>query len=213
MHEDQLIEMHPQIYHMAEFGSWASIERHGLLSTIALLDLFEVSAETRRSITRERRPDRVEIRHKRLGTASIRDNRPIHDSLLQRCLVGMTKEDWYELLNSHVFFWLTRPRVNRFMCAKAYRDHRHTVIALSTPLLLERQRDDVRLSPINSGAIHPGSLSERGRDTLLPIEAYPIEQYSYRPRLERIRELAVAHSVPDVRDLVVDVENTSCSRG
>ena len=210
VNESQLLEMHPKLYHMAELGSWPSIERHGLLGAAALLDLFEVDADSRESITRQRRPNKIRIEHQDLGSATIRDNKPIHDSLLARCLVGMEKGDWYGLLNSQVFFWLTRQRVDRFMCARSYRHEKHTVITLSTSRLLERQREDVRLSPINSGAIHPGSLSERGPDTFSPIGAYDIEQYSYRPRRERIRELAVIHSVPNVSEIVVDVEDTSC---
>jgi len=31
----QLIALHPKLYHMASFGSWPTIERHGLLSTNA----------------------------------------------------------------------------------------------------------------------------------------------------------------------------------
>ena len=34
--------LYPPLYHMAAEGSWPSIQRHGLLSTSALLDLYEV---------------------------------------------------------------------------------------------------------------------------------------------------------------------------
>ena len=160
MNAEQLVEMHPQLYHMAELGSWPSIEQHGLLSTMALLDLFGVDLDTRQSLTRHRRPAKVRIEHQELGIAAIRDNKPIRDALLDRCLVGMPKEDWYELLNGRVFFWLTRRQLNKFLCARAYRDETQTVLTISTEHLIERQRKNIRLSPINSGAIHPGQSLE-----------------------------------------------------
>ena len=211
MDQEQLIEMHPQLYHMAELGSWPSIERHGLLSTTALLELFEVDLETRQSLTRHRRPEKVRIEHQELGSAAIRDNKPISDKLLDRCLMGMDKESWYELLNGRVFFWLTKRQLNKFLCARAYRGDTHTVITVSTELLIERQREEIRLSPLNSGAIHPGSLSKRGQGTFSPIDTYDIGLYSRRPRFERIRELAVLHSVPNIPELVIDVEDIRCS--
>ena len=44
---DLLIELYPRLYHMAHAGSWPMIQRHGLLSTTALLDLFEIGGERR----------------------------------------------------------------------------------------------------------------------------------------------------------------------
>ena len=38
---DEFVNRHPYLYHMAEGDAWKSIERHGLRSTTALLDLFE----------------------------------------------------------------------------------------------------------------------------------------------------------------------------
>ena len=40
-------ERWPRLYHMAEAGSWPSIKERGLLSTTALLDLFELEGESR----------------------------------------------------------------------------------------------------------------------------------------------------------------------
>ena len=212
MDEEKLVEMHPQLYHMAELGSWPSIESHGLLSTSALLDLFEVDKEERLSITRRRRPNKIPIRHSELGSATVRDNKPIIDSVLERCLTGIDKQGWYELLNAHVFFWLTRPRLESFLCARSYRHERHTVITVSTSRLLERQRDAVQLSPINSGATYPANTPSRGPETFATIQNYDLERYSGRSKNERIRELAVVHSVPDISQIVIDVEDTGCNR-
>ena len=45
---EYLAQRWPRLYHMAEAGSWESVKRHGLLSTTALLDLFEVSGDRTR---------------------------------------------------------------------------------------------------------------------------------------------------------------------
>src|SRR5689334_2573014 len=106
MKADELVRYFPNLYHMAEDGSWSSIRRHGLLSTSALLDLFEVSGTARASIESRRRPGSVEITHPIHGTVVIRDQAPISDAALTRCLIDMEPRQWYELLNDRVFFWL-----------------------------------------------------------------------------------------------------------
>ena len=212
MNEPELVGMYPRLYHMAQLGSWESIKRHGLLSTTALLDLFGVRGQERKAIEDQRRPDKVPIAHESFGSAVIRDNKPMSDLLLERCLVKMGKVDWYRLLNGHVFFWLTRRSLETFMCARSYRPEGHTIVTVSTSLLLARQRDRIRLSPINSGAIYPGRPVERGPETFSTVADYDIKKYAYRRRDERVRELAVVYSVPDVEDLVTSVEDMRCPR-
>jgi hypothetical protein len=56
---DSLIEYYPYVYHMAKADSWESIEGKGLLSTSALLDLFEINGERRFAIESCHRPDSV----------------------------------------------------------------------------------------------------------------------------------------------------------
>jgi hypothetical protein len=43
-----LIGRSPRLYHMAEADTWDSIREHGLLSTSALLDLFEIKGDVKR---------------------------------------------------------------------------------------------------------------------------------------------------------------------
>ena len=69
---DSLIEYYPYLYHMAEPDSWESIEDKGLLSTSALLDLFEINGKRRFAIESCHRPDSVVIEHPRHGRAVIR---------------------------------------------------------------------------------------------------------------------------------------------
>ena len=47
---EELIRYFPVLYHMANAGTWPSIRGRGLLSTSALLDLFEIRGQERERI-------------------------------------------------------------------------------------------------------------------------------------------------------------------
>src|SRR2546425_1085258 len=108
---------------MAEADSWPSIREKGLLSTTALLNLFGITGDLRCSIESAHRPESVTIRHPKHGAVVIRDQKPMHESALGKCLKGITPRQWYELLNRHVFFWVTPERVQTLLEARAYRMH------------------------------------------------------------------------------------------
>jgi hypothetical protein len=198
---------HPRLYHMAEPGSWPSIQRHGLLSTTALLDLFEINGRERSRIESERRPQSVPIEHPVHGRAVIRDQQPMDDKGLSRALEdGLTAKQWYRLLNRHVFFWLTESRLNTLLAARAYRGRRQTIITVRTAELLRVHGDLVRLSPINSGATKPFP-HPRGKDTFLSPSAFPFDSWeAKRGKGKAVVELAVLQGIPDIRDFVERVE-------
>ena len=50
MKEADLVRIYPRLFHMAEDGSLTSIQAHGLLSTTALLDLYEIGGPVRAAI-------------------------------------------------------------------------------------------------------------------------------------------------------------------
>ena len=200
---EELIRDCPTLYHMAERGSWPSIQRHGLLSTSALLDLYGVHGPERDAIEGCRRPEAVPLQHPALGRAVIRDQMPMDDAGLRKCLLdGLVPEDWYRLLNRKVFFWLTRARLLRLMDAKLNRNLAHDVFELDTAALVEAYRPAVTLSPINSGATRPFP-ARRGLATFQPIASYPYARWrSKRPRGERVVELAIDRGVPDIARFV-----------
>jgi hypothetical protein len=203
-----LIERYPRLYHMAESGSWASIEQHGLLSTTALLDLFEVQASAREEIEAKKRPESVEIRHPRLGAAWIRDNKPINETVLRRTLVGMSEADWYRTLNSRVFFWLSEDRLSRLRNAPPYRARQHDILVVDTARLLAAHGSSVELAHLNSGAVHPSANYPRGAGTFRAIPDYPwADRLRIAPR-EPIVELTVLYSVPSPADVVIDVQRS-----
>jgi hypothetical protein len=197
----------PHLFHMAEAGSWPSIQRHGLLSTSALLDLFEVRGERRVALEARHRPESVTLHHPQHGVAVVRDQKPMDDKGLLRSLSGgLSPADWYQLLNARVFFWVRHERLRKLLDARAYRGKRQTVLTVDTARLLARHEARILLSPINSGATKPFP-APRGPDTFLPMARYPFSFWDEkRKRGEPVVELTVTHSVPDIRDLVLRVE-------
>jgi hypothetical protein len=197
---------------MAEAGTWPSIRERGLLSTSALLDLYGIGGKARTQIESCRRPECVTIEHHIYGPAVIRDQKPMSEKALRKCLKGMTPTQWYRLLNSKVFFWLTAERIARLLSARAYRDREHTVLTVDTAILLQNHEADVTLSPINSGST-VYNPQPRGANTFLSLANYPFETWRRkRGRTTAIAELAVTRDVADISKMVVRVERRKKTR-
>jgi len=205
MSPEQLVERYPLLYHMAWEDSWPSIERHGLLSTKTLLDLFEVDKARSTRLLTQRRPESEAIDHPKFGSAVIRDQKPLIDSKLKSSLTGGLKlEDWYRTLNDRVFFWLTEERLLTLMSAEAYRDAAHDVLILRTRDLVAAHEVDIELTAMNTGATRPMAFP-RGRETFKKISAYPFDDRVAR-RLEPVIELTVLGRVPKIAEYVERVE-------
>lgn len=203
---DELCRLFPRVYHMAHADAWDSIRHHGLLSTTALLDLFGIRGPVREALESRHRRESVVVEHPKHGRAVIRDQKPMSERALRKCLRGMTPSEWYQCLNGKVFFWLTAERLERLLAARAYRNFTHCVLTIETAALMQRHLSRITLSPINSGStiFDP---QPRGRDTFLPLDSYPFREWVERRNAQSaVAELAVDHSVPDVADLVVRVE-------
>ncbi len=201
MTEDELLQNYPRLYHMAEHGSFESIRDRGLLSASALLDLYGVGGNDRLMIEERRRPESIVLTRQGLPDAVIRDNKPMSDSALAKCLQdGLTAYEWYRILNGKTFFWLHKNRLHRLFQAKAYRDRAHTILTVDTASLLAAHRDEILLSPINSGStiMNP---RPRGKGTFQAIAKFPFaERRKGRALEDTVAELTVAYSVPDIMD-------------
>lgn len=197
---------------MAQDGACDSIRGHGLLSTSALLDLYQVDGDLRWQIESCHRPTSVEIKHPAHNSAMIRDQNPMRERPLLKCLRNMTPHEWYELLNRKVFFWVTEERVQQLLGARMYRNRAHTVITLDTASMLKVHQDEITLSPINSGSTLYNPRP-RGADTFLPLPEYPFDDRKKKAGLTRaVAELAVDYSVQDVLEHVTRVERRKGSR-
>jgi len=181
---------------MAESGSWDSIQKRGLLSTSAILDLFEKNGEERCQIESNWRPKSITIEHPVHGKTVIRDQAPMPPEDLKKCLIGISVQEWYELINSKIFFWVTKNRLNNFLNAINYRNKSHTVLTISTQDLLSNYINAITLTDINTGFTYHGG--PRGKHTFRSVKEFPTNR--------TVWELAVEYAVYKVIDFTITVE-------
>ena len=201
---------YPRLYHMAEDGAWPSIRAHGLLSTSALVRAHGRSGEAAAALEGRRRPAGVRLAGPGLPDAVLRDQGPMSDAALRRCLDdGLRPEDWYRLLNGRVFFWPSHARLLRLLGARAYRCRPQTVLTLDTASLAEAHGGAMELSAINSGATIFGG-PRRGLGTFLPLAAYPFAAWRAKRGLaDAVVEVTVPDGVPDAVRHVLAVDRVA----
>ncbi len=188
---------------MAEQGSWPGIRRLGLLSTSALLDLFEISGEVRYELESQQRRESKLIEHPTYGEAVIRDQQPLGVGVTN-FLDGISLREYYELLNRKTFFWVRKERLVSLLTADAYKGKTHDVLIVDTKGFVERHQDEITLSHINSGAFF-GS-GRRGASTFQRIRDYPYEKWAKKKRKDAVVELAVDYAVKDISEFTIRVE-------
>ena len=194
---------YPRLYHMAEASMWPSIQRHGLLSTSTLLDLYGVAGAERKRIEHTRRPDFISVTHARHGQVLIRDQKPMSDATLAPVLDdGMTPAEWYALLNERVFFWVNETRLKGLLAA--YRHRENLVLVLDTATVMARHAAQTTLSPINSGYSRRWAV-RRGRETFQSIAAWqPVQRVNGKTVRRAVAECAVSGGVTNVLEALVE---------
>lgn len=203
MKVETLISRYPVLYHMAEFGSWTNIQREGILSTRAILDCANLSAADRFTIESRHRPSKVIVPIPGKEAITVRDQKPMSDSKLEKCLQdGIKPQQWYEFLNSKVFFWTTEARLLTLLGARAYLNLEHDVLTINTASLVASHIEQILLCHMNSGNTspwaHPRSFSSFSR-----IEDYAAKRNG-NP-VKEVAELVIDYKVSDIRNHVVDV--------
>lgn len=189
---------------MTAAGGWEGIRAHGLLSTTALLDLHGIWGPDRQPIEMARRAASVVLAAPGKPLAVIRDQRPLSDRALERCLEdGLTPGDWYRLLNGKVFFWPTRRRLDGMLGAASYRAAAHDLLEVDTRALLATHAERLRLCPINSGNTRRRPRP-RGRTTFRRIADHPRE--------EGVAEITLDRGLLDVVPFVRRVVREGCGR-
>ncbi|MCH1867331.1 hypothetical protein [Nocardioides sp. CFH 31398] len=200
----ELVEKHPRVFHVAAAESWPSIQRHGLLSAEALLDRYGVTGEERDSLLRRPRPRSVTLQDPELGVAVVRDQLPL--KFIERLVEpGTTVEDFCLALNARTYLAATRARLDRLLGARAYRGRPQVVLTVDTVALVARHADAVRLCRFNSGACTHLSHPVRGPGSWSTIADYPYDAHRRRYG-DPLAEVTVLGGVPDVTDLVTDLE-------
>ena len=207
-----LCARYPVLYHMATANSWVSIQQHGLLSTAELLRLFEIPESVQIPLLTSQRREGVLISHKEHGTATLRDQKPLSQKKLERCLTDCDAPTWYQVLNERVFFWLTRERLKTLMSAKEYAGKPHVVIFLDTSSLLSQYERTIELAHMNTGNTLPFA-HPRGKSTFRSLESYPYEDRKRLSDYSAVVELTVLNGVPDLKKHVLKAEHASVVNG
>ncbi len=193
---EKLIELHPTLFHISLAG-WDQIQQRGLLSTSALLDLFEYDETKRFPLESRRRPERVQLHHPVHGSAWLNDQKPLHEDVLAKCCPpAFTPQRWIEYLNRRVFFWPSTDRLKKLHNARAAQQYERIVAQIKTKDLLDHFGDRVELSPINAGATFP--LGPARRVEFLLLCDYPFEFWSQKRGSDK--KAIVEVTVPNAMD-------------
>jgi hypothetical protein len=199
---EKLVARYPNVFHMAERGTWPSIRERGLFSASGVLDIFKMAGPPRFAIESEHRPEKIAVGDGAQGIV-LRDQKPMEAGRLSKALLGdVTTRQWYETINSKVFFWAEEKRLLGLLNARAYRNLEHDVLTLDTASLLAEYHESTWLCHMNSGNTfpvpHPRDLSAFKR-----IPDYPTKANG-NPEKEVV-ELVIDYHVPNIAQHVVAV--------
>jgi len=173
MNLHEFIKKRPELYHLTAQGNLSIIKRSGkLYSTNKIIDL---SNDTKLSLLkRQRRPEHLIINIQE-DSFSIRDQRPISEKALQKCLTDNWKcADFYEFLNDRVFTWPTKDRLQKHY--DRYKNEEPVILVFKTKDVF-----DLNLEPLfarlNTGATRANSFlggiaPRRGPNTFLKASDY-----------------------------------------
>ncbi len=192
-----------QVYHLVDEQNWTSVQAGGLMSAkqLAMASNYNLN-------------DLRQHRARGLVLPSgvrIRDQSPMPPAVLARFLRdGLTPEDWYDLLNSKVFFWLDPDRLNRQR--RACGDAPQRVLVIDGCRMMETHGARACVAPINMGNAMRAA-APRGLTTFVPWEQWKADAWSSeqvgqaksRPATHRPVELTIEDEVPDIFDYVDEV--------
>lgn len=202
MQVDKLVARYPRLFHMAERHAWPSIRNRGLLSTAAVLDLFGVEGARRFELQSTHRPEKVAVG---AGAEQIvlRDQKPMEIGRLATALInGVTPQQWYETINTKVFFWVQEERLLGLLNARPYRKLEHDVLVIDTASLVAAHEKEIWLCHMNSGNTFPFA-HERDLSAFQRIARYPTRSTG-APTKEAV-ELVVDYRILDIAKHVIEV--------
>lgn len=209
MEVEELVERHPQVFHTMSAMAWPSVQRHGLLSTRRLIDLFELGEAERDRLLNAPRKNSTVLRAPGLPPAVIRDQKPMK-FLAEKIDPDSSLTEYLAAINSRVFFWASPQRLDRLRHAKEYRTDDQVVLHVDTRSLVERHGPRMELCRLNSGAVTQKNHPMRGHRSWLPIADYPYGEYRRRFGGDgALVEVTVLDAVPDILDLTNKIEGAT----
>jgi hypothetical protein len=160
------------------------------------------AGEERLSIEEERRGKSIVLKHEKLPPAVVRDQLPMMDGGLLRCLPKHILQPigTNYLIRRHFF-----GRLIRLLNAGTYRNEAHDVLEVCTQGLLDNYFDKIWFCPMNSGSTKP-MPHPRDEKTFRRIPDYPYSDW--RPKRaagKRVVEFAIDGGVPDISKYVTRV--------
>jgi hypothetical protein len=141
----------------------------------------------------------------------IRDQRPMPPQALARCLTdNLRPEDWFELLNSKIFFWLDPKRLNRQRMACG--SEPQIALIVDGRHLLTNYGAMASVTPINTGNAMRAA-ARRNFTTFVPYERWLLDAWTYeevpgatpRPMHHRPVELCISDAIPDIADYIIEI--------
>jgi hypothetical protein len=188
-----------RLYHLADADNAPSILKHGLLSTERLLGLTGVAETERAAVLHRQRRHSLRL----ADGVTIRDQRPMPPSALAPVLDdGLEPSDWYALLNSYVFLWPDRERMDRQR--RACGDRPQVILTFDAVALFDHFGTHAFLSPINSGNARR-KPARRGRDTLVPYTTWLHEGWPTRQRSHPPAEILFGCMLPAQAPYLIDI--------
>jgi hypothetical protein len=205
---EELVARHPRVFHTMSAAAWPSVQRHGLLSTRRLIDLFGLDAAERDRLLSAPRKRSTVLRAPGLPPAVIRDQKPMK-FITEKIDPDSSLTEYLAAINSRVFFWASAERLDRLRQAKEYRTEDQIVLRVDTRALVERHGPRIELCRLNSGAVTQKNHPLRGHRSWLPIADYPYDEYRHRyGRDGALVEVTVLNAVPDILDLTDKIEGS-----
>lgn len=162
----EFIEKRPFLYHLTDQKNIPLIVKYGkLFSTNSLIE--RSGKEEYFLIKRIKRLTHYELKFNG-EIFSIRDQRPISEKALKKCLTDNWEcADYFEFLNNRVFMWPTIDRLSRHYVR--YVSEHPIILRFETKSIVEINQN-VKFSRLNSGATRANSYlggkpPERGNET------------------------------------------------
>ena len=187
MQPDEFSRLFPRLYHLTFASNLESLRTHGLHSSASLADLYQFSPEERDACLTQRRRCLQD-----LHGVTLRDQLTAPESKMKTCLVGVSIPDWLALLNSKIFFSVTRDRVDRLLAH--YAAYPNLLLTVDTAALLCRYSAHTSLCRFNSGSFL-FVPTPRGRDSFIPFSSF-----HYVKKRNTPAELTVDTPIPDIFD-------------